>query len=76
MVFPANGKEMERMGYLFLSHGKCDACEMPIEWWQTPLKHGRRTQIPMDPMLTEKDAAVTHWKSCTERKREKKAVSY
>lgn len=68
MPIPANAEEMRAYGYTFIDHGRCDACEKPVEWWRTP----QRRQIPMNPMPLASSPARGHWSTCNKMVQVKK----
>ena len=61
MPIPRNFAELKAKGYSFVDHGRCDACDQPVEWWRTP--QGR--QIPMNPMPLAASQARGHWGTCS-----------
>jgi hypothetical protein len=69
--YPKNLQEMRAKGYKPLEGrdgtnlGHCRDCGEEIEWWAT--SKGRK--LPFNPMRSDRDAAVAHFTTCSEKGR-------
>lgn len=59
---PLTRKELDRMGYKWVSIGECRGCHARIEWWSTP----SGAKMPMT--VRDDGLTVNHWSICPTRR--------
>jgi|HubBroStandDraft_6_1064221.scaffolds.fasta_scaffold426605_2 hypothetical protein len=67
--FPATRTKLEEAGYTRSNYSRCGGCRAAIEWWQTP----KAKSIIMNPMPDPESAAISHFATCPEAKKFRKA---
>jgi hypothetical protein len=59
---PLTRKELDALGYTWVSVGECRGCHERIEWWSTP----SGAKMPMT--VRADDLTVNHWSICSARR--------
>lgn len=68
-AMPKTRADLVAKGYRYQDSSECSGCHAHIEWWLTP----NLKRAPFDVMVIESSAAVSHFATCPERQRFRRA---